>query len=336
MSSSPYTVYLPAGPPGVSWSLPQGVRDTAALPCVVLADRAGFSEFAVLQRALRVVGVPSVRIDAGSAGESRVSGRVPGDVIDVDGRSIVPTVVWVRHFTPAAIPVGGESWCAWIGQLPAVHLPGGAPGRLTQLAGAARRGVRVPRTIVTTDPPGAARKLGCERVMVKALGEHFAEVSPGVLEAAFPRIAAPGDLAPADRPVMVQEYVEHQEELRVYHLGGELRAFLVGKPAPEAIWRDEASVTVRLARVPPDVATAARVLAADWGLRYAALDFLLTRAGPVFLEANADGDWRWFEARAGCESVSLAAASMLRDLHDRSSALDLTGFLALRTFRGGE
>ncbi|MFG1963438.1 BTAD domain-containing putative transcriptional regulator [Nonomuraea sp. NPDC049028] len=353
-SRIPYTLRMPAGSPGVTWQLPEEADPAAALPCVVLVDRAGINEFAVLQRGLRTLGVPSVRIDAGSIGDLRILTRLDDGSLTVNGRRIIPTVTWVRHFSPRAVRgengsaaslFRADSWAALIDQLSslsAARLPGGSDlGRLVQLDDAAEAGVRTPRTIATTDLGAASAALASDRVIVKALDQHFVETEPGTLHGVFPEIVAgvaARKLPARDAPMIVQEYVDHWAELRVYFVDGEIRAFRVGKPSPEAIWRDEASVTVSPAAAPEPVVEAVHRLAGIWGLRYGAFDFLLTRQGPVFLEVNRDGDWRWFEAKAGVDDVSIATLSTVRTLHRQvaragSATIDLAGFLALGTDR---
>ncbi|MEV0586105.1 BTAD domain-containing putative transcriptional regulator [Nonomuraea sp. NPDC050310] len=348
--TEPYTLTLPASP-GLAWQLPEESDPAVALPCVVLADRAGLTEFAVLQRGLRTLGVPSLRIDAEAVDDLRIAADIADRSLTVNGRRITPTVTWVRHFSPRAIqnsassPFRADSWCALVAQMSRLathHLPG-APelGRLVQLDDATRAGIRTPRTIVTTDPAAASARLPGDRVIVKALDGHFVETEPGTLAGVFPEVMdaeVAGKLAVRDAPMIVQEYVDHGVELRVYYLDGEIRAFRVGKASPEAIWCDADSVSVSLVAVPEAVAGAVRRLAELWGLRYGAFDFLMTKQGPVFLEANSDGDWRWFEGKAGVDEVSMAALAMVRTLHSQSAPkagapIDLAGFLTLGTGR---
>ncbi|HUR01285.1 MAG TPA: BTAD domain-containing putative transcriptional regulator [Nonomuraea sp.] len=350
----PYTLRMPTGRPGVTWQLPEGSDPAAALPCVVLVDRAGLDEFAVLQRGLRTLGVPSVLVDAGSISDLRITTQLDDGSLTVNGRRIIPTVTWVRHFSPRAVQGGdgsalslfrADSWGALIDQLPslsAARLPGGSDlGRLVQLGGAAQAGVRTPRTIATTDLGAASAALASDRIIVKALDRHFVETEPGTMQGVFPEIVdgvAARSLPRRDMPVIVQEYVDHWAELRVYFVDGEIRTFRVGKASPEAIWRDAASVTVTPVAAPEPVVEAVHRLAGIWGLRYGAFDFLLTRQGPVFLEVNRDGDWRWFEAKAGVDDVSIATLSTVRTLHSQvaragAATIDLAGFLALGTDR---
>ncbi|MBE3010309.1 hypothetical protein IL992_14055 [Microbispora sp. NEAU-D428] len=360
------TLDLRGSPGSVSWRLPETGPATDAAPCVVLADRAGCAEFAVLQDTLHHLGVPSVRVDAESVAALRLSTAVtcgaghdgaiggrPCGVLDLGGRRIAPTVVWARHFSPRAMPASAsaaqtllraESWHAFVRQLCSLapaSLPGNRPGRLEQLAGAAAAGIRVPRTVVTTAPAEAAAAMPGPRVVVKVVGEHFVETSPGLLTGVFPEIGARTEVLrrPAlDYPVIVQEHVEHDAELRVYHVAGAVHAYAVGKRAPDSPWREEAEVTVTPVAAPPAVTDTVRRLASLWGLTYGAFDLLLSAGEVVFLEVNADGDWRWFEAKAGGRAVSTAAALAIRTLHLAAlgnagppSPLELVDFLLLGT-----
>ncbi|WP_370151121.1 RimK family alpha-L-glutamate ligase [Streptacidiphilus sp. EB129] len=221
-----------------------------------------------------------------------------------------------------------------------VCVPRRRPGLLEQLRDAARLGIATPRTLVGVDAAAAAAALTGPRIVVKALGSHFVESGPGLLTGVFAEVLDRAELLdrsePAGPPMVFQEYVEHQRELRVYYVHGELHAYAVAKSSPAEPWLSPAAVRVRAVRPPDAVLRAARTLAEAWELHYCAFDFLL-RAGepagePVFLEANLNGDWRWFETAAGDPRVTHAAVRMLRALHRRESAgdgagIDLLSFL---------
>ncbi|MEV4567519.1 hypothetical protein AB0K12_27450 [Nonomuraea sp. NPDC049419] len=324
--ASPVTVDLRVpSPAAVRW-LPE--EECASR--VVLADRAARGEFAALQAVLHRLGVPTVRFDAAQAdgGREPLTISLDDGLVTLEGRSFRPTVVWARGPMPRAIPdgyagslIGADSWSALVGQLAALApagLPGGnRVGHLAQLAGAAAAGVRTPRTIVTTDPRTAEAVQG-DRLVVKVLDEHFVEAAPGRLVGLLAEVVGRETLMrrrPPGFPVIVQEYVEHDLELRVYYLDGDLHAFAVTKPSPDAPWRNPAAVSVRGMPVPPRAAEVVERLARGWGLTYGAFDLLLTPEDVVFLEVNADGDWRWFETKAGTRALTNAAASMVRTLH---------------------
>ncbi len=193
------------------------------------------------------------------------------------------------------------------------------PGVLCQLDLARRYGIAAPRAVLTTDPHLVRDEFDGPRVVVKAAGHHFVEPVPGRLHGIFPTVLDRADLAGGPRPgppVIVQEYVEHEAELRVYFVGGQLHAFEVTKTAPADPWTAPDRLGVRaLPSPPPDVAAATRTLAAAMSLRYGAFDFLLSAGTPVFLEVNPDGDWRWAERRTRTTPVTVAVAAMLAALH---------------------
>ncbi|WP_203928398.1 hypothetical protein [Virgisporangium ochraceum] len=334
------------------WILPSVADAGEALPCVVLADSTGLVEFEVLQRQLGRLGVPCVHLDTRSIVDVRVTAGVGDGSLLVNGRRIVPVVAWLRHFTgrgvprlddPAAAAFRADSWCAMVHEVVAsasITVPGGAPGRLEQLADASTVGLRTPRTIVTTDLASAAAGLSSERIVVKALGQHVVEPEPGLLVYALPEIVRRGDLDGSGSPgfpVIAQEYVEHEQELRIYYVHGDIHAFEVVKESPDAPWRNEPTVRVAPAAAPAAVADAVSALAEMWSLTYGAFDILIAGGSPCFLEVNPDGDWRWFEVRAGVSNVTDAVAAMVRALY-RSAlggvpalpAVELVDFLLMR------
>ncbi|MEV0730568.1 hypothetical protein [Polymorphospora sp. NPDC050346] len=336
-----------------SWLLPRAGAAGDALPCVVLADSAGLGEFRVLQRQLSQLGVPSMYLDTRSIVEMSVTAGADDGLLVVNGCRIAPVVAWIRHFTSRGIPrlrhpgaamFRADSWCAMVHELTAsapVNLPGGgALGRLEQLTDAARAGLLTPRTMVTTDLESAATSLSSERIVVKAVGEHFVEIEPGLLVYALPEIVRRSDLAslaPLDLPVIAQEYIDHDRELRIYYLYGDIHTFEVVKDSPDAPWRDPSAVTVTPTAAPADVAEAVRVLADAWSLTYGAFDILTADEAAFFLEVNPHGDWRWFESAAGVSHITDAAAAMVRTLYQQAlggapqpPAVELVDFLLMR------
>jgi hypothetical protein len=338
----------PLPPGGPSATLPSGV-----LPSVVLLSRAGDGDLDGVAALLRRAGVPATRLDADRLAAADLLVDPAHGRARLNGQWLAPTVTWLRHFTPAAVEVQGgpvseafsrESWAAAAAGLTvisSVSIGVQRPGLLTQLRHAVRGQITVPRTVVTTDPRHAARLLDTPRLIVKAAGEHFVEAEPGRLSGIFPTVVSRDELASraaSGPPVVVQEYVEHDAELRVYYADGALECFEVGKLTPADPWLAPGRVSAKARTLPPAVAAAARFLAAALSLRYAAFDFLLRGDTPVFLEANPDGDWRWLEARTGAAPVTAAVAGMLCRLHRAcvaagpdqrpASPFDLLGFLS--------
>ena len=312
---------------------------------VLLLSRRGDTETDRVRSWLSRTGVPAHRLDAD--GLDGVDVRVDPDrgTVTLDGDSFTPTVTWIRHFAMRGCAGRGssdrvmlyrDSWQALVGQLAVVSrtvIGAADPGRLEQHAQARALGIRAPRTLVTTDPASVPRVFASARYVVKPLDRHYVEPEPGRLAWFHPIVVDAPELAVvptfAGVPAVVQEYVPHERELRVYLVGSQLHAFEVHKSSPQDLWLRPESVRVTAVAVPEPVSTAVRSLAKAWNLVYGAFDFLIDADGAVFLEVNPHGDWRWFEQRAaGHHLISIATVRMVHDLHHRYAPATDTGVLA--------
>jgi hypothetical protein len=297
---------------------------------VMLLSRAHDSELDAVAALLSRANVPHLRVNADHLHDDEVFLDPATGQVSLNGALMAPTVTWIRHFAATAIPrsgqpvadrFSGESWMAAASLLAAmsgVTIAAGRPSVAVQLRLAAQLGVLVPRTVVTNDLAWARRTIGSRRLVVKAAHQHFVEAEPGLLSGLFPAVMDRERLngrTAHGAPVIVQEYVEHDIELRVYRVGGQLECFEVSKASPADPWLAPDQVTARLVATPPGVARDVRRLAAAMSLRFAAFDFLLRDGRSTFLEANPDGDWRWLEAKAGQWPVTAAAGRMLSGLH---------------------
>lgn len=331
----------------------EGVRERRARAAALLVDGAGGGEFEVVRDLLAgPLRTPALLLRGAALQETSMTLDVDEAVLEVDGRLVRPVVVWARHVSAGAMlvrslpqgtvtPLRAAAWSDFLRQVRAAGdaaLPGSAPTGPRQLADAARLGVRTPRTLVTTDASAAAASLGALPVIVKTPDFRVLEPDPRTWPALVPAVFdGPVPAGGPGHPVVVQEHVPHARELRVYHLDGAICAFEVGKPDPASPWTEPERVTVARTACPPDAAEAVRALCAHWGLRYGAFDLLVTPDGePVFLEANPDGDWLWFERRAGWHGVSFAAAVMVRELYLRNtrSTRDASSTRSTRDVRG--
>jgi hypothetical protein len=335
---------VPAGPEvagPASWQRPR--------PTVMLLSRVCDGELGSLQVLLGKAGIPSARVNADELTGASVVIDAGARAIQVNGRWLAPTVSWIRHFSGQAIEGNGdpgddlflrESWQAAAAALAAITMTDVAPrprGLLSQLRLARQHQVAVPRTIVTTDLAAARDVFQCPRLVIKAVHEHFTEVLPGRLTGRFPVIVERRELPGqpgGGPPVVVQEYVEHDTELRIYYLNGRLHCFEIDKRSPADLWTAADRVGVRYVTPPAAVAAATRLLATAMSLYYGAFDFLVRNGSPVFLEVNPDGDWHWAERKARTSVVTLGVARMLADLHREAipvgygtPPLDLLAFL---------
>ncbi|MFJ4090923.1 RimK family alpha-L-glutamate ligase [Kitasatospora sp. NPDC089913] len=318
-------------------------------PCVLLLSRACDTDLDPVRNLLAGAGIRTARLNAEELAATSLTIAPDSRAVRLNGRELTPTVTWIRHFAATALDPAGfdgpallggpvpqgtdtagtprgaflrDSWQAAAAQLAAISgtaVRPDRPGVLCQLDLARRYGVAAPRAVLTTDPHLVRDEFDGPRVVVKAAGHHFVEPVPGRLQGIFPTVLDRADLAGGPRPgppVIVQEYVEHEAELRVYFVGGQLHAFEVTKTDPADPWTAPDRLGVRaLPSPPPEVAAATRTLAAAMSLRYGAFDFLLSAGTPVFLEVNPDGDWRWAERRTRTTPVTVAVAAMLAALH---------------------
>jgi hypothetical protein len=314
-------------------------------PCVLVLARSADMEMNELSIALAERGVRMARIDVDRCLDVSLTVYPDAPLVELDRWMLRPLLVWRRHFEFAALPVDlgtlfgayvADQWRSvadWItnrtdwSQVNS-HVTSRRPDRLTQLTDAAAFGLATPRTVVTTRP--ARHRPGGATCIVKTTGRHLVEPSSGVQHGLFPQPLDPrlGSGLPEPAPVIVQQYLASDHELRVFVVGEQLIAYRVDKRDPAQLWVDPEAVEVRRLEVEPALGQTLLALARFWRLDVVAFDLLVRDDGaPVFLEANVNCDWRWFERRSGEPAVSRAVAAWvaarfeeLRGAAARSSA----------------
>jgi glutathione synthase/RimK-type ligase-like ATP-grasp enzyme len=258
----------------------------------------------------------SIRYGSGEATLLPCPEASPVDSGDVRG-------VWLRHVWPAPRVEGLEThvaeaaaresamtlrgaWDAlrhahWINRPEAVASAGDKP---RQLRMAREAGLEIPRTLLTNDPD-AARAFHAElagRVVAKML----TSVSRG-MDGSGPTVhtsrVRESDLAKLDglrlAPMLFQEEIEKERELRVVVVRGELFAGSLDtsrSPVPDSRKLDPATVHWERAALPDDVARPLLALHVALGLEFGASDVIRTPEGRhVFLEVNPCGEWGMLE-----------------------------------------
>ncbi|WP_157591888.1 ATP-grasp domain-containing protein [Solirubrobacter soli] len=286
---------------------------------VVLCTRAADPDADELSLRLAARSVPVVRIDADRDADDDLAWDGDRLTLTRDRRTYLPRVLWTRLYAPAARrgdEHAREQTAARAANLAA--LPGAltinpgarladAPNRLAQLAYAAAHGFRTPRSLITHTP----RDTG--DVVVKAVGPHFHEPEPGRALTLIPRRMRLASLPAQAAPLLVQEPIEHERELRVFVVGERCIAYALRKPTLDAAARAPETIAVEPAGLPDDVAARVLALVGDLKLQIAAVDLLDTGDELVFLEVNASGSWRWFEHRTHTSVVSESVAAWVAD-----------------------
>jgi ATP-grasp ribosomal peptide maturase len=188
-----------------------------------------------------------------------------------------------------------------------------------QLVLAARCGLAVPDTLITSEAAAVRRFVGYtnQLTVTKALGA--ATISEeGTHKVAFPRRVHPhelGDLAGIEVTAhQFQRWVPKAFDARVVAVGRRQYAFAIHDGGPAArldLRRDRGALRCERIGVPTAVRDGIGRFMAASGLRYSTLDFAVTPDGEwVFLANNPEGDHGWLETRTGTP-VTAALADLL-------------------------
>lgn len=310
-----------------------------ATPCIVVATVRDDMEISALSLELAARNIRLLRLNVDDLPDVDIVSYLDAFELIHGSEALRPVLFWARYLlhhpqraVPAPRSVGGEVLGTYISQHNSAFIrtieelsphringDASATGRLAQQRLAARNGLRVPDTTVTRDISRGSHRVLARNdsaLIGKVVGEHWVEHPPGVLNGTFPRVLEPSTLdrlgvEPA--PLIVQEFVPHVFELRVYAVGDDTIAYRVqGKPSAEALWTDMDDVKVSVASLSSAHSAAIGQLIRELNIDFGALDFLVTEADElVFLEVNLVGDWRYFEKAAGDTRVSDSVLNLI-------------------------
>ncbi|CDR05898.1 RimK domain protein ATP-grasp [Streptomyces iranensis] len=190
------------------------------------------------------------------------------------------------------------------------------------LAAAARSGLSVPRTLITNDLAEAREFVAAlpgEVAAYKALGTTHPSDHDDRPQALWTTQVRPGEI---DESVgrtahQFQEWVDKAYEVRLTAVGCQLFAAEIhaGSAASRLDFRaDYDSLTYKPCELPKHIARGVHMLMFTFGLRYAALDFLVNPQGRWHLiEVNPNGQWGFVpDLRA---PITRALADLLERAH---------------------
>jgi hypothetical protein len=180
-------------------------------------------------------------------------------------------------------------------------------------------GLTIPDTLISNCPRAATTfisRIGAERVVYKSFSATEQEWRET-------RVLKQGELQFIDNvryaPVIFQEYVEADVDLRITVIGDHLfpAAIHSQDTAYKVDFRiDIANARIEATELPPKVEDQLRALMARLGLVYGAIDMRRTPDGRyVFLEINPAGQWLFIE-QFSQQPISRALANALAS-HDR-------------------
>ncbi|MFG1705080.1 MvdC/MvdD family ATP grasp protein [Nonomuraea sp. M3C6] len=268
-------------------------------------------------------------LDAAYSRDGQVRRRLRTGTADVDLDHL--TAVWFRRPQPpvahaeivdAAARAHIEQECAAFAgdlweQLDCRMVPAPreqvklAQRKSSQLGLAGRLGFELPDTLITNDPGEFLdfydRHEG--RIITKTLGTPVTPRPDGENVGRLSEPVSTRDVAYADAirfgPVIIQEYVAKRVELRVTVVGRAVFAAEIHSQESNHArfdWRryDLGSTRHEVHRLPAGVAGRCVEIVERLGLRYGAIDLILTPEGRyVFLEVNPTGQWLWIERATG-------------------------------------
>lgn len=182
-----------------------------------------------------------------------------------------------------------------------------ARSKALQLATASRLGLRIPRTYIGNHPQKVCRFVdSCEGGAIAKSLTWFAGLNGKFF---FTRRVTSSQLASSSAaialsPLVYQEYIPKEHELRVTCVGARLfaaRIFSQENDRARVDWRrDQFNLRYEKARLPADWKKRIRAVQSALQLEYAAFDFIVAPGEElVFLEVNAGGNWMWLEDRLG-------------------------------------
>jgi glutathione synthase/RimK-type ligase-like ATP-grasp enzyme len=192
--------------------------------------------------------------------------------------------------------------------------------KIRNLAVAAKLGFRIPKTIVTNVPEEAHSFLDSvapARLIYKPLTYYYEEGGIAV----FTTAVCSEKLHERERnihaaPIMLQELVEKEYEIRATVLGVEVHAVRINSQidADTALdWRRDQLRTDMYEIIELSDQDSRRIveLQREFGLAYGAYDFIVDKSEElIFLEVNPSGQWLWLE-HATSIPISRAVATLL-------------------------
>lgn len=190
-----------------------------------------------------------------------------------------------------------------------------AARKVFQLRVAQEAGLEIPRTLVTNDPDEARAFVASNEAVA------YKTFLPAAHDWRETRVLRGRELEQLDAvryaPVIFQEYLPVQRDLRVTWIGGDAIATAIA-PAEDSYAADYRIGLERASVEPVDLPTDVRDDLSDLmgrlDLAYGAIDMRVTPEGRhVFLEVNPSGEWLFVERRSG-QPITARFARLLADI----------------------
>lgn len=182
--------------------------------------------------------------------------------------------------------------------------------KIKQLKVASEVGLEIPKTLITNSPEDAKKfflKTKSKGVIIKRLGggvmldgnNGTAIYTSLISEDSIKNVAEV-----KNTPVLLQEYVEKDVELRITIVGDTIFPVEIHSQKSERAktdWRkDTLNLKHKIHQLPKDVEEKLLKFTRKLDLNFGAIDMILTPSGKyVFLEINPNGQWGWIQDLTG-------------------------------------
>ena len=191
-----------------------------------------------------------------------------------------------------------------------------------QLKRGRAHGLVIPRTIFSNDPEEVSAFFDQEDgQIITKMQSSFAVYPGGEEQVVFTTKVEASQLAEVENlrycPMIFQEFLPKKLDIRCTVVGNRLFTAAIDSQkssVTEVDWRRDGAGTLDdwfAYELPEETQAALLKVVSDFGLNYAAADFVLTRDDRlVFLEINAGGEWLWLTTHVGLP-VDQAIAELL-------------------------
>ncbi|MDR6939530.1 hypothetical protein [Arcanobacterium hippocoleae] len=301
--------------------------------CIIVATSSDDSEISHLSLYLAKYGIRMLRFDSDIT-DNKISTILNGIIYTKQGEKLRPLLFWRRHFTcvdylsssgmvkDRDVYIGSQSdaLMEYISEVSSISINAKSVcrSRMRQVEIASCVGMCTVQSVVVTNLLEAINIFGdgIKKYIVKPIGSHWIHWPPCSLKGIFPKIVLRDEIINAEEepvPVMVQPFIEHAYEIRVYLIGTDIIGYSVtGKSNADSLW--DCGENLKIA--PIDVGIELRKLIYDFqrkaSIEFGAFDFLVTEEGDhIFLEVNLLGDWKYFEKSANDHRVTCAVTKYI-------------------------
>jgi hypothetical protein len=199
-----------------------------------------------------------------------------------------------------------------------IHSSRKANRKIQQLTVASQLGLRIPATLVTSNPDEA--RSFYRMVNSRCIYKPFTGCDFGLFET---RILADADFADLWRlrtcPTIFQEHIEGDYDLRVTIVGRTLfSAKLLFREGRHPVDSRVDRIPIEPTELPSEIKTKLLQLIDYFGLVYAAIDLRFSASeGYTFFELNPEGQFLWIEIETGLKISAALAARLVKDPTER-------------------